>query len=144
MARNASRSRRGANAVEFAILLPVFVLLVGGSIDLSWYMVQRGAMRTAIARGCRAGSLVDPGANQVRVADVYNQAKNRILAIYEQGAGECKGCEISTALEGTIPNRALRCELVAPWAGLAPTLSGITSTGMRDEVVVRMEFQRSP
>lgn len=135
--------RRGANAVEFAILLPVFVLLLGGSIDLSWYMVQRGAMRTAVARGCRQGSLVDPGVADVSAGTVYDRAKTSILSIYEASAGECTSCIVFTQMEGTTPNRALRCRLTAPWSGLAPTLSNLTPGGLEDEVVVRMEFQRS-
>ncbi|MEN0068300.1 MAG: TadE family protein [Myxococcota bacterium] len=135
---------RGANAVEFAILLPVFVLLVGGSIDLSWLMVQRGAMRTAVNRGCRVGSLVDPGLKEVTVAAVHARARTEILSLYENSVGACPKCTVDTRVVGAIPNRALHCNLVAPWNGLAPVMSDIRSGDLSDEVVVRLEFQRDP
>ncbi|MEN0060737.1 MAG: TadE/TadG family type IV pilus assembly protein [Myxococcota bacterium] len=136
--------RRGANAVEFALLLPVFVLLVGGSVDLSWLMLQRGAMRSAVSRGCRAGSLVDPGLKESAVADVHTRAQNAIRSLYEGSVGACPGCVVNTTMVGAIPNRALRCNLVAPWDGLTPALSEIQSGDLTDEVVVRLEFQRDP
>ena len=139
------RERRGANALEFAILLPVFVLLVGGSIDLSWMMLQRGTMRTAVGRGCRMGSLVDPGLKEATVADVHTRAQAAVRAIYEEGVGPCPSCTVNTAIVGTLPNRSLSCRLVAPWAGgLAPALSGVLGGTMSDEAVARLEFQRQP
>lgn len=139
------RRNRGANAIEFAILLPVFVLLLGGSIDLSWMMLQRGAMRTAVGRGCRIGSLVDPGLKEANVSAVHAQAQAAIEQIYEEGVGTCTDCVVATAIEGAVPNRSLRCTLTAPWnGGLASTLSGFYSGTLTDEAVSRLEFQREP
>ncbi|MEO0601081.1 MAG: TadE/TadG family type IV pilus assembly protein [Myxococcota bacterium] len=136
---------RGANALEFALLLPVFLLLLGGSIDLSWLMLQRGAMRTAVGRGCRQGSLVDPGLKEATVNAVHTAAKAAVLDAYEGSVGTCASCVVDTQLEGTIPNRVLRCKLQAPWSGgLTPILSGLTAGTMNDEAVARLEFQRAP
>jgi len=137
--------KRGANALEFALLLPVFVLLLGGSADLSWLMLQQGAMRTAVGRGCRVGSLMDPGLKEANVGTVHAQAQAAILQIYQDSVGACAGCQVDTVLVGTIPNRALRCTLTAPYSGgLLPSISGFYAGNLTDEAVARLEFQRAP
>jgi Flp pilus assembly protein TadG len=51
-----ARSRRGANAVEFALVLPVLLTFAFGVIDVSWaYMLRHGAS-SAAAAGARAGA----------------------------------------------------------------------------------------
>ena len=49
-------SRRGSHAVEFALLLPVFVMLVFGGVELLWYAVEVGKIQSALAAGCRGGA----------------------------------------------------------------------------------------
>ncbi len=143
--KRVSTEKRGANALEFALLLPVFVLLLGGSIDLSQMMLAQGAMRTAVGRGCRAGTLVDPGLAEANVSAVINTAKTSVLNAYQSNVGPCPSCVVTVTLEGAIPNRAVRCRLSAPWAGgLTPGLSGLTAGTMTDEAVYRLEFQRAP
>ena len=53
-------SRRGSHAVEFALILPVFIMLVFGGIELLWYAVEVGKVQSALVAGCRGGeSLVE-------------------------------------------------------------------------------------
>ncbi len=51
-ARRGLRSERGGVAVEFAIILPVFLLLVFGIVDFghAWYM------KTILQNSCREGA----------------------------------------------------------------------------------------
>ena len=49
-------SRRGSHAVEFALLLPVFVMLVFGGVELLWYAVEVGKIQSALTAGCRGGA----------------------------------------------------------------------------------------
>jgi len=50
--------RRGSHAIEFALIFPIFVVFVMGSIDYFWYMLQRYQVTDAVATGCRTGALV--------------------------------------------------------------------------------------
>ncbi len=48
--------RRGSQAVEFALILPVFVFLVFGGIELLWYAVDVGRVQSALVAGCKGGA----------------------------------------------------------------------------------------
>ena len=53
------RSRRGANAIEFALLAPVMLALLTGIIDYGWAATLRESARAAAYAGARAGSVTD-------------------------------------------------------------------------------------
>jgi len=54
-----TRWRRGAQAVEFALLAPVLVAVTGGVVDYSWYFSERQTVLAAARDGARAGAIVD-------------------------------------------------------------------------------------
>jgi Flp pilus assembly protein TadG len=49
-------SRRGSQAVEFALVLPVLVLMIGGIVDYGWYFTQSLTVVAAARDGARAGA----------------------------------------------------------------------------------------
>lgn len=53
------RSRRGANAIEFALLAPVLVLLLTGIMDAGWMLMLREACDSAARDGARAAAFAD-------------------------------------------------------------------------------------
>lgn len=57
------RSRRGAYAVEFALVLPIYAIILAGTIDFGWWMHLQGSMVECAREGARQGSLIDQGAN---------------------------------------------------------------------------------
>ncbi len=44
---------RGAAAVEFAIILPIFVLLIFGTMETGWFFAQQVEIRNAAREGAR-------------------------------------------------------------------------------------------
>src|SRR5687768_924192 len=54
-----SRSRRGANAIEFGLLAPVFALLLTGIVDAGWLLMLREACDSAARDGARAAAFAD-------------------------------------------------------------------------------------
>lgn len=51
-----SLNRRGANAIEFALIMPVLALLFTGIIDYGWIYLIRTSAVTAARAGARAGA----------------------------------------------------------------------------------------
>ena len=49
-----ARSDRGAALVEFAIVLPLFLMLILAAIDWGWFFVVRDAAANAAREGARA------------------------------------------------------------------------------------------
>ena len=50
-------NRRGNAALEFALILPVFIALVFGGIDYSWLLLQKMSLQDSVSAGCKAGSM---------------------------------------------------------------------------------------
>ena len=50
-------NRRGSQAVEFALIFPVFLTLVFGGLDYSWYVLQKYTAMDVVSAGCRAGAI---------------------------------------------------------------------------------------
>lgn len=133
--------RRGANATEFALLLPAFVALIAGAMELSWMFYQHGALRTAVSHGCRAGAMLDPGRLEDQMDTVASAARNAVVDEYEWSVGRCPSCVSTAVAVGTPPTRSLTCTLRAPYVSLTRLLGDRSGT-MEDSVTMRMEFQR--
>jgi len=60
MLRRKKSKERGAAAVEFALVLPLFLWLVLGTIDFGYYFFVSEIVTNAAREGARAGSVLDP------------------------------------------------------------------------------------
>jgi Flp pilus assembly protein TadG len=60
MLRRKKSKERGAAAVEFALVLPFFLLLVLGTIDYGYFFFVSEVVTNAAREGARAGSVLDP------------------------------------------------------------------------------------
>jgi Flp pilus assembly protein TadG len=58
------QGRRGSNAVEFALVLPVFVVMIFGMMEFSWVFFQPTTVVQAVRNGCRAGAIVHPDGDE--------------------------------------------------------------------------------
>src|SRR5689334_5130936 len=54
------RSRRGANAIEFALLMPVLVVMLGGLLDYGWYFWREALLINGLRESVRAGGMQLP------------------------------------------------------------------------------------
>ena len=52
---NRFKDNSGGAAVEFAIILPIWLTLFFGLIDYGWYLTNLMVMESAVANGARAG-----------------------------------------------------------------------------------------
>ena len=62
------RTRRGSNAVEFALLFPVVALLVLGTLQWAFYFIKLEAVTLAAQAGVKAGSRTRLADNPVAAA----------------------------------------------------------------------------
>lgn len=142
LSRLRRRPRRGAEALEFALVLPVFVLIMVGMADVAWLFYTESSLDAATNVGCRAGALIDPGIAESNMAEVQDTTQQALVtAMTEQGLPACADrCQAEVAVFGETPGRTLTCQVTfdhAPLIGFA--LSDMTLSATQ---VVRMEWQR--
>ena len=137
----ARRARRGANAVEFALILPIYCALMSGIFDYGWMFYYKSAMDSAVAYGCRQGSVVDPGLAEVNMATVLSTAKSSMKSGITQYGATCDAtCASTASAYGANPSRSLKCSLTRHWSPLFGFWTeGIT---LQSTTVMRLEWQR--
>lgn len=140
-ATRAPRPRRGGHAVEFAMIMPIWVMLVSGIMDLGWFFFNVALLDAASDVGCRAGSLYDPGIGDARIGAVKAKAIARMSNVVAGfGVGNCDSCRLEVYTRGRPPNRVLICELsrdIVPFTGMFYQARRIES-----KQIARLEWQR--
>jgi Flp pilus assembly protein TadG len=118
-------SKRGSHAIEFALIFPIFITLIFGGFDYSWYILQRYVAADVVSSGCRAGAItgIDLLANPSAAAEA---------AIAEKSINSLLSCSrlpcyvTITEVEGYSPStKQLQCTLEAPTillSGIVPML----------------------
>lgn len=136
------RPERGAETLEFALVMPIFVVILVGMMDVSWLFYTESSLDAATHIGCRAGALIDPGIAESNLAEVQATTQESLVAaMAEQGLPACADrCRAEVTVFGQTPGRTLSCEVSfdhAPLIGMA--LGDMTLSATQ---VVRMEWQR--
>ncbi len=128
------RGRRGAYAVEFALVLPVLVAFAAGMTDWGWYFAREYEVQAAAKVCARTGASTDRDDNPVGAAQTAGQA-----SLTEAGRDPSLG-SVAATLSGTTPAELITCSVtqpLVPLIGLIPTIST-----MRASVTMRMEDQQ--
>jgi hypothetical protein len=135
--------RRGGNAIEFALCLPVFLLVMFGTADFGWIAWNWTSLSSTAAIACRAGSTRDPGDGEADLGDVVSFTEDVIDDQLARDGLPCTGCDVDVEAIGSNPDRSLRCRIrrdVMPLTGMVDAVSGgITLTGV---AITRFEYQR--
>lgn len=138
--RSRARGRRGANAIEFAMTLPIFLAIVLGLMDYGFLFAMQASLDNATVLSCREGAMID-----WEVGDPIDTAENQ-FAIRSSLA--CNGASCTFLAEDLssgdydVPNRTLRCtgtRVMVPLTGFVPYPATIQSVSY-----YRMEWQRQP
>lgn len=72
-----TRRRRGAAAVEFAIVAPIMLLAVFGLIEFGRMIMVKQSVTNAAREGCREAAL----ATTLSTSDVYTVVRNHLKAV---------------------------------------------------------------
>ncbi len=137
-----TRPRRGSQAIEFALLSPVWLMLLSGIVDYGWYGYHRATLNTSVHIGCRAASILDPQLNNTELADLIHHGETAMEDHYTTQGPGCgsDGCDPTVSSVGAPPSRSLTCSMETnfePIIGLV-----MDDTTLRAATVMRMEYQR--
>ena len=72
-----ARPRRGQAMIEFAIILPLFILLIGGVVDFGIYMFQREQASSCVRTVARKASVRSETAKSIAEAPQCTTASNK-------------------------------------------------------------------
>jgi len=72
--------RKGSVAVEFALVLPVLVLLLFGIVEFGVLFYDKAVITNASREGARRASLHSPQADSAIINDVQNDCRARIIS----------------------------------------------------------------
>lgn len=105
--------RRGSNAIEFALTLPMVVMLLTGIMDYGFYFSQQQVVVHAARAGARRAAVSDPeteNASEVAKAEVA-----RVL----EGGGVTGAAQVGVAFGGVSPNATVTVDVKVDYNGLA-------------------------
>jgi hypothetical protein len=131
--------RRGGAAIEFALTLPAFIVLLTGVIDTGWLYYQQSALDAGVHAGCRRGSLRDVGVGDANWTEVEALTVAAIREEVLASGVDCAGCDVQIESLYLPPARSFRCTITRetrPLAGLLPAID------IDSQIVVRLEVQR--
>lgn len=129
--------RRGANAIEFALTLPVFLALVLGTMDYGLIFMTQAGLDNAVSIGCREGAMVDP-----QNGNPTSTAHTEVVALSDYWCSEVP-CSVTVLDSGgaTVPARTLECRIsreTKPIIGFVPAPTNLSSVSY-----YRLEWQRA-
>jgi hypothetical protein len=131
------RRRRGANAMEFALTLPVFIAVTMGMVEFGWFFSRVALVNSALMDGCREGALIDE-----LEGDPETTATARMEAVLTFGGQACTDCDAE--IIGVVPGKTLRCSVEVDYETLTGffTSMGVMPNTITSETRSRLEWQR--
>jgi len=108
--------RHGVAAVEFAIVLPVIVLVIFGSIETSRVLSIHHSLREAAMNGCRIYSLSDKTQGEAQAMTIHSLSESGIEGYIISFAPEAKS-QITTELQPvtvtiSVPHNQAGCDVL--------------------------------
>ena len=132
--------RRGANALEFALTLPAFLLIVFGMIEYGGYFAGQAMVDSVVNIACREGAMIDP-----LLEDVPARTTERMRTMIESlPLLDCDGrCDIRSGETGIVPGRSLTCQVSVPYRGITGWTVALPDS-ISAGAMMRYEWQRAP
>lgn len=128
------RRRRGSQAIEFALVLPVLCILGAGVVDLGQYMFLQDGVTAAVAQGARVGALSDAAEGEDPIANAQAAATTAWTTSDMPGT-----LTVTATLVGSAPDQRIVVDATTPftsWFGFVTFPANITY-----RATVRMMYQ---
>jgi Flp pilus assembly protein TadG len=141
MSRRRASAETGAELIEFALVLPVLLVIVGGIIDFGFLFQRYEVLTNAAREGARVAVL--PGYTNADVTARVNQ--------YLQAGGVPAGATITVGAAQNIPVGGGTCITVRPvtvtfphqYTVLSPLLTLIGGTGLATTTLTATSSMRN-
>ena len=132
--RNTRRSESGASAVEFALLLPLLMMVLFGIIELGLVLHQQSILTNASREGARLGIVQS-------IPAITNGQINAAIDTYLTGSGISPGNVTRSIVAGGPTGTPVQVTLTLPYTyAVLPGLTGITPTiNLTAQTVMRHE-----
>jgi Flp pilus assembly protein TadG len=102
---NPSRTRRGVSSIEFALVAPVFFLVVFGLIENGRMLMLQHAVTNAAREGCRAAAL----ASNIDASDVETIVRDHLKSTLGDTANDI--AKVRLSIPATLTDVASETEL---------------------------------
>lgn len=112
------KHEQGQAMVEFALILPILLLLLCGIIELSWLLFGKISLQNAASEAARAGSV------GTTVIEATDKAEDRIEALIPSQFAENLDANISFSIPSSLRSGDITVELEAYTSPLTP-IAGI-------------------
>jgi Flp pilus assembly protein TadG len=137
--RSGRRRSRGAAAVEFALVLPLFCAIIFGTIDYGWYFYQRFTLAAAVRDGLRTGVAISQ--DVVSPNDCASVAKARAAADLSQAGLNTSLANFSTSTGSAFPTKTLSLTGTYPFTPLVHFVP-LPTNGMSYTMTMLFELQK--
>ena len=134
MAVPTKRHDRGASLVEFALILPLFVVLIFGMITGGIAISQQNAVKNAVREASRFAAVRDNADVQVYLADVIAQVENAATGDLDDSVPGKTICAAHTSDGTTFASRVKSSTGVSTGTSGCLPPSEDTATGARTQV----------
>ena len=134
--RRCARSRRGSNAVEFALILPILITLLAGIVEWGWTLNQQMMVVQAAREGARAG------VSTPRDDDPETAAQARVIQSLNDMGLNGSAATVTVSIVGAYPDELLQVNLALPHQpiiGLVPI-----PVDLKAALTMRLEEQVAP
>ncbi len=115
--------RRGAAAIEFALVVPVLLLLLAGVIEWGWYLSREVAVIQAVREGALTGTLTREEDDPVTAGTA------RLRDVLATTGFDAAGASCSGALTDTSIGRTITLQTSLRYVGLIPFIPTPTTLG---------------
>ncbi|BDG01204.1 TadE/TadG family type IV pilus assembly protein [Anaeromyxobacter oryzae] len=128
-----SWSEQGAAAVEFALVFPVLVALLCGTIDWGYYFFTRAVVVNASREGARVGTLQFPDG-----VDAATQAETAARTYLENSLATPRAA--TAEIDTTCPRAESSCVRITYHVG--GSVTGLMRLLMPDDIVAYAEMRK--
>jgi Flp pilus assembly protein TadG len=118
----AADRQSGVAAVEMALILPLFMVLVMGAIDWGWFFFVHQRVVNAAREGARAGTLLPPPP-QTAIVDAEDEAQDGAEDYLERAQLQRTGVTATYQAVGAADG--IRVTIAYPFQGLTGFLAGL-------------------
>ncbi|MCB9761242.1 MAG: pilus assembly protein [Alphaproteobacteria bacterium] len=127
------QERRGAIAVEFALTMPLLLVLIAAIIDFGWYFNQQMMLLHSVREGARTGATTSQD------GDPLGDAEARVSAALMEAGLDASAATVTASFSGTAPQELITVSATLPFQPIVTLVP--LPVSLNGELTMRMEDQ---